>query len=40
MCIETHPVIQLCVHGHNEDDGSMRTAQWSQQQEASEVGMV
>lgn len=36
----THPLIQLRVHGHNEDDGSVWAAQWSQQQEAGEVGVV
>lgn len=34
------PFIELRVHGHNEDDGSVGAAQWSQQQEAGEVGVV
>lgn len=38
--METHSLIQLCVHGHNKDDGGMWAAQWSQKQEASEVGMI
>lgn len=37
---ETHPLIQLCVHGHNEDDGGMGAAQRSKQQEAGEVCVV
>ena len=36
----TDPLVQLRVHGHNEDDGSMRAAQWRQDQEAGEVGVV
>lgn len=38
--METHSLIQLCVHGHNKDDGGMWAAQRSQKQEASEVGMI
>lgn len=36
----TDPLIELSVHGHDEDDGSMWAAQWSQQQEAGKVGVI
>lgn len=36
----TNPFIKLCVHGHDEDDGGMWATQWSQQQEAGEVGVI
>lgn len=36
----TDPLIELSVHSHYEDEGSMWAAQWSQQKEASEVGVV
>lgn len=36
----TDPLIQLCVHSHDKNDGSVWAAQWSQQQETGEVGVV
>lgn len=35
-----HPLVQLRVHGHDEDDGGVRASQRRQQQEAGEVGVV
>lgn len=37
---KTYPIIKLCVHRHDEDDGSVTAAQWSQQQEICEIGVV
>lgn len=36
----THPVIELCVHGHHKDESSMGAAQRGQQQEECEGRMV
>lgn len=38
--MDAHPLIELRVHGHNKDEGSVGASQRRQQQEAGEIGMV
>lgn len=30
IVVRTHPLVELCVHGHNKNDGSVWAAQWGQ----------
>lgn len=40
MSLTPHPLVELCVHGHDEDESGVRAAERRQQQETGEVGVV